>query len=83
MSVIYWYVMRFLESLVISGLYMYVKGDCYKDNFFKVFMKFVLFYIIIHDVARLLKISEPLVTLIFIGRIIGVYIETYDECLLN
>ena len=82
----YSYTNLLLQGMVFAMLYVSIKNAKYlaKDNASHphydmiLFIKFILFYCIIHEIGRMFGVSKEMIVLLFIGRIVALYLEVCD-----
>jgi hypothetical protein len=79
------YTVLVLQGITFSTLYFYIRGTkyskssghCHYDMF--LFMKFVLFYVVVQEIGRMFDVNRDVICLLFIGRLISLYLEVCDS----
>ena len=76
------YLLLSIQGIVIASLYFYTskikKRSC--DIVFDktVFIKTVLFYVFIQEVATLMTVKPEIITMLFLSRIISIYLDSCE-----
>ena len=74
------------QGIIFATLYISVKNakylakdfNCHTHYDLILFIKFVIFYIIVHEIGRMFEINKDMIILLFIGRIVTLYLEVCD-----
>ena len=69
------YIRLLLEGIIFAGTYFFIK-----PSFFTLILlfKFIFFYIAVQDIGKAFGNNEEMISLLFIGRLIAVYLETCE-----
>lgn len=72
------YIQLFIEGIILGVLYFLV-DERIKNYNPLIFARFVLFYIFVVKMAGSFGVNESIVTLVFISRIISMYVDMCSQ----
>lgn len=65
-----------VQSLIFASIYFYIKEYKYTPS---LFIQFMIFYIFIQGLGESFGVNNSVITLLFISRIISVYLDSCED----